>query len=135
MIGTPANKYRKKNMEKYRAYARDWVKRNPEKHRANSARSIKKQRFLVIKHYSKGKFECACCGEKEYRFLAIDHINNDGAKHRKDVKAVNITWWLVKNGYPEGFQILCSNCNFGKRVTGVCPHLEPMPRPKEEDFD
>jgi hypothetical protein len=28
-----------------------------------------------------------------------------------------------KHGYPEGFQVLCMNCNWGRyRNGGVCPH-------------
>ena len=27
-----------------------------------------------------------------------------------------------KNNYPEGFQVLCSNCNFAKGKYGSCPH-------------
>ena len=27
--------------------------------------------------------KCSCCGESESRFLTFDHINNDGAEHRR----------------------------------------------------
>jgi len=31
--------------------------------------------------------------------------------------------WLVENDFPEGFQILCHNCNFAKSHNpGGCPH-------------
>lgn len=68
--------------------------------------------------------ECACCGESEARFLTIDHINNDGAKHRREIGAA-IYLWLKKNGFPKnGFQLLCCNCNFGRQFNGgICPHL------------
>ena len=31
--------------------------------------------------------------------------------------------WLKNHNYPEGFQVLCYNCNLPKGVYGVCPHV------------
>lgn len=73
---------------------------------------------------------CACCGEPDLRFLAIDHVDGDGASHRKLINASGSTStyrWLAKNGYPPGFQPLCHNCNYAKHVYGTCPHKEVMP--------
>ena len=75
-------------------------------------------RKIAIQKYG-GK--CACCGEKENVFLCIDHINGEGRKHRKSMTFANIYEWLRKNKYPEGFQVLCYNCNNAKRF-GICPH-------------
>jgi hypothetical protein len=72
---------------------------------------------------------CACCGEKELAFLTLDHIENNGAAERlkiagrRNAAGVHTYKWLVKHGYPPGYQVLCMNCNFGKRMNdGVCPH-------------
>jgi hypothetical protein len=66
---------------------------------------------------------CACCGESQYEFLSIDHINNDGAEHRREVgRGASICRWLKKNNYPAGFQVLCMNCNCAKGWYGMCPH-------------
>ena len=71
--------------------------------------------------------KCACCGETHPEFLAIDHINNDGADHRKEVKSQEICRWLKRNGFPkEGFQLLCHNCNLAKAHYGGCPHQGPV---------
>lgn len=136
--------------EKRLAYIRDWYARNREtqvakrreEHHARkqadpewvAQERIRQRDFQrqladeVIAHYG-GK--CACCGETERLFLSIDHINNDGAEHRRSInpkavsngKGVGVYHWLRKNGYPEGFQVLCMNCNCGKaRNGGVCPH-------------
>ena len=87
-------------------------------------KSYKKIRLKVLNHYSNGTMKCACCNERCLKFMTIDHINNDGSKHRKIIK-MDITSWLYKNNYPIGFQILCMNCNWGKgRNHGVCPHQE-----------
>lgn len=73
---------------------------------------------------------CFCCGESNVKFLTIDHINNDGAAHRKAVTGNSrgtrgFQYWLKRNGFPEGFQVLCFNCNCGKQVNGgICPHKD-----------
>lgn len=64
---------------------------------------------------------CVCCGETELAFLTIDHINGYGTQHRKKI-GTSIYKWLVQNNFPEGFQTLCWNCNWGKRLLGACPH-------------
>ena len=73
-----------------------------------------------------GGYRCSCCGETERMFLSIDHINNDGAKHRRDNRlnsSEQMYRWIARNGFPDGFQILCMNCQWGKRNnSGVCPH-------------
>lgn len=95
--------------------------------RAFALRQDRKSR--VVEYYG-GK--CLCCGEAELPFLTIDHINEDGAEHRRQIFP-NRTYklsggdhfyrWLEKNNYPAGFQTLCYNCNIGKhRNSGVCPH-------------
>ncbi|WP_148640053.1 hypothetical protein [Aureimonas sp. AU20] len=70
---------------------------------------------------------CNCCGETEPLFLSIDHVNNDGNLHRKEIPKVNGGYsmyvWLKRQGFPAGFQILCMNCQTGKmRNNGICPH-------------
>ena len=73
-----------------------------------------------------GGYKCACCGEQESKFLSIDHINNDGARHKREsnIRAGEQMYrWLIRNGFPGGFQILCMNCQWGKRNNhGICPH-------------
>lgn len=70
-----------------------------------------------------GGYICACCGEAMPQFLSIDHINNDGAEHRRHEDRRHFYRRLRQKGFPPGFQVLCMNCNFGKaRNGGVCPH-------------
>ncbi len=71
--------------------------------------------------------KCACCGEKEVLFLELDHVNNDGKAHRAKLKSNGSKKTyrdLKERGFPkQGFQLLCSNCNQGKkRNGGTCPH-------------
>jgi hypothetical protein len=54
-------------------------------------------------------------------FLEIDHIDNNGAKHRKEVGS-HMMEWIIKNDFPEDLQIMCANCNRGRAKFGICPH-------------
>src|ERR1035437_10247647 len=56
-------------------------------------------RERVIKNYG-GK--CVCCGENKIEFLAIDHIEGGGRKHRAEIKSTNIAIWIIKNNFPKG---------------------------------
>lgn len=85
--------------------------------------------------------KCVCCGESNPAFLTIDHVNEDGAAHRKALNAqagLYIYDWLRKQGYPDGFQLLCFNCNCARsmRGDGVCPHQRPVdPGAAQKRFD
>lgn len=72
---------------------------------------------------------CRCCGETESVFLAIDHVKEDGATHRRQLRG-NLYLWLKRQGFPqETFQLLCYNCNRGKYELGQCPHQASQPMP------
>ena len=102
------------------------AKRELKKRRISYLRSIsakklhRQRREVALKIYSGPIPECKCCKEKIYEFLAIDHVLGGGAKHRKEMKknGISIVNWLYKNNYPEGFQVLCHNCNMAKAFYG-----------------
>lgn len=114
------------------AYMREYYESNPDaragrsSYHKNLRNKHKEQVFDML------GTECACCGEADKRFLTLDHVNNDGADHRRELGGgkgsggPDKVWrWLAKN--PEAsdrFQILCYNCNCAKQYTGlgVCPH-------------
>jgi hypothetical protein len=73
--------------------------------------------------------KCAECGETEFIFLTIDHINDDGAEHRRQINrrtGRKFYCWLKQNNWPKGnFQLLCRNCNFNKFILNKCyKHLD-----------
>lgn len=83
---------------------------------------------FVLGYYSDGKYSCNCCGENTYVFLTIDHIVNGGNTHRKIVKSYgNIYTWLRFNLFPNGYQVLCYNCNCAKQFNHGCPHQMDSP--------
>lgn len=80
-------------------------------------------KLKVYSYYCGGDIACKCCGEREVVFLSIDHINGDGAAHRRTVASgSSMYYWLVRNGFPPGFQVLCWNCQHAKAVKSQCPH-------------
>ncbi len=86
-----------------------------------SKRTKLKTKDKVFNHY--GGYICRCCGETTKQFLSIDHIHGGGEKHRKEIGRSETYRWLVKNNFPEGYQVLCMNCQFGRRMNnGICPH-------------
>lgn len=117
--------------DKRNEYARQWRLNNKDKFKASQKRAYDNMRLDVLQHYSDNEVpECACCGESEILFLHLDHINGDGADHRRELESElgyypggnNLPYWLKKNNYPGGFQVLCANCNLGKRLNMYCPH-------------
>lgn len=89
----------------------------PRNLRARAA--LVKRRALILDHYD---HRCACCGESRAEFLTIDHINGGGLAHRRSLKMPSIDRWLIAQNFPEGFQLLCWNCNLAKMIYRVCPH-------------
>jgi hypothetical protein len=104
----------------------DLVNGNLQNHysKENAKRGRTKRRSLVLDHYGR---KCACCGEDQEIFLDLDHVNNDGKEHReKTGRAGSALYaWLIFNNFPTDYeiQVLCSNCNQGRRRNGgICPH-------------
>ncbi len=129
------------------AYNLNWRKKHPEQRRLIDERFIagdpvyyrelkkyvyyrwrENLRREVFGHYSNNTFKCACCGESEQDFLVIDHINGNGNKHRREIfgkinaGGYRMQRWLVKEGFPSGFQLLCANCNTSRGKHDECIH-------------
>jgi hypothetical protein len=108
------------NIRKRATYPR-YQKNNNER----AKKENKKIRLTILTAYGN---KCACCGESEPKFLALDHIHNDGAKHRKELGGTNrVYYWAIRNNFPKDvLQLLCHNCNLAKGFYGVCPHQEKL---------
>src|SRR3990167_10419838 len=97
-------------------YSQKWYANNRKKVIKQKVAGNMRQRRLArldcIEYYSNGKNCCACCGEKNLEFLAIDHINGKGNKHRKKLGNNKYMPTILKRlKYPKGYRILCHNCN------------------------
>lgn len=78
-------------------------------------------RKTIISHYGL-KCNCQCgCNVTNIKHLTIDHINNDGAEHRRTIGTGGRYYkWIIKNNFPNYLQILCWNCNCAKQYFGGC---------------
>lgn len=80
-------------------------------------------RSAVFDHYG---WVCRCCGTSDD--LAIDHVNGDTKAHLaqligEDARGRHggqVYRWLIKNGFPAGFQTLCRRCNGSKQAGKSC---------------
>lgn len=104
---------------------------NRDKKRAQyiNKRANTKLRLEALQHYSGDIPVCRCCGETKFEFLHLDHGFGDGAEHRRKLEKElgyhgGFYGWLKKNNWPDnlGLQVLCSNCDFGKKDNDYCPH-------------
>ena len=126
--------------EKMNEKTRNWRRANPIRARKIKNKSYQKNRDKILKHaklyskniwleciyyYSYGTMECTCCGESILEFLTIDHMYGKGRKQKNSLHRWGRAFylWLIKNNFPEGYQVLCYNCNCGRaKNNGICPH-------------
>lgn len=86
------------------------------KNRENTHRCTMKMKEKFFEHYGD---KCAVCGETDKSVLTIDHINDNGAEHRKKVgdNTYCVILDLERRGWPENeVQTLCYNCNNKKKM-------------------
>jgi hypothetical protein len=111
--------------------SKNWANYNKEHntHICNECNTKRAYNFnIILKQYAIEAYgnKCICCDEDHIDMLTIDHINNDGASHRKtnNIKTGQDTYqWLKQQNYPQNeFRTLCWSCNFSYGHYGYCPH-------------
>lgn len=96
---------------------REGIRTSPKQKRAWDRQEQERLRLEVIDHYSKGTRKCTHCAYDNIKALCVDHIHNNGAEERHKLgRASQVLRYLRKNKYPEGYQILCHNCNVAKQI-------------------
>lgn len=121
-----------RNRDKACAYGRVYRQKHHARVLERDRQTRADRRIAVLRHYSNGVIACACCGVTELEFLTLDHVSENGSAHRKELQRLQsgrhtgwyIFKWLIENNFPEGYQVLCFNCNVGKHrsKTNQCPH-------------
>jgi predicted restriction endonuclease len=117
-------RYYAAHKEEIKARAREYYETHREEQRARQNAKLEEIRKIVLEHYGS---RCACCGETEPQFLNIDHVNSDGAAHRRalgNLVGSSFYRWIIKHHFPNDLQLLCCNCNMAKGLYGICPHQE-----------
>ena len=100
-----------------KAYLKAWRKR-PVPRIRRIARHLEIRRIAIGGYGGK----CACCGEHNFEFLAIDHVNGGGSKERKHVSTRQLADRVIRLGFPPEYRVLCHNCNASLGWYGGCPH-------------
>lgn len=114
------------NQVRRKASSDAWYAANKEKENLRrKARNLAIRREVIEAYGGK----CSCCGEDNLGFLTLDHVNNDGAEHRKALGvgrcSTRVYQWAKSNGYPDTLRVQCANCNCGRQWNGgTCPHKD-----------
>ncbi len=117
--------YHQVHQEESKQYAHSYYREHMDRVKANARRSSavkhREQRLAVLAYYSGNTMACIRCGFGDVRALCLDHINGGGTAHRRRLgNGKNVWLWLARHGFPDGYQILCANCNAIKaREEGV----------------
>jgi hypothetical protein len=136
LVGSPEyKKYMKKYSQEYR-------QREGKKDKKNGDRKMTRimLRLEILNHYSEGTLVCKHCGFGDVRALDLDHMDNNGGDHRKAIGRRGATYdiyaELKRNGFPEGYQVLCRNCNWIKEIEKRSQRLCATSTPTVKDvFD
>ncbi len=98
-------------------YSQEYNNARKEARVIQNRKYVQDRKIEVLTYYSRGALRCVKCEFSDIRALSIDHIDGGGGYHRKSDTSLgtNFYRWLKRNGYPEGYQVLCMNCQFIKR--------------------
>lgn len=130
-------KYRARNLERVRAANREYQRALYAKDREGV---LETKRASYLRHrtqllrqkrdhwqglklaaliaYSQDPPTCRTCGFTDVRALSIDHVEGSGTRHTQSLGGgQKIYHWLIKNGFPRGFQVLCMNCQFIRKAS------------------
>lgn len=87
-----------------------------------SLKSRSERKLLVLAHYGPaGKLQCSWpeCEIIDVDMLTLDHIENDGFKEPRGVKGINLYCRLYEENLPSGFQTMCWNHQWKKRLLNL----------------
>lgn len=120
-------RYREKNPEAVNERARQYREADPERAREIQRRHDRTIREKVLAHYSPSSPPCCSCpGCGTLEHLTIDHVVGGGSAHRREVLgrsnpgSRDFYRWLIRQGFPAGYQVLCQSCNSSKGRSQQC---------------
>ena len=96
-------RYYRRNIVAITAGVRKWEAENADQRRANARAYYFRLQYQCVMAY--GGYRCACCGECEPLFLTLDHIENNGSQHRKEIGTLGgakLYKWIINHGFPPG---------------------------------
>ena len=106
-------------VSKYGRNKRCCTQKHSQKH------SSEESRLKCLIEYSNGKLECAVCGNKTVKALCVEHIEDNGKADREVHGKSGVFFsFLIREGYPPGYQVLCANCNHLKELAMLTRGVE-----------
>ncbi len=124
------------NISEYRTKNKEGIKQKRKQNYLENRDIIKAKSKLykdaiklkVISIYTNGKNQCVECHNEDITCLTLDHVNENGAEHRKQIKLSGngMYLWVIKNNYPKIFQVLCMNCNYRKHFIYKNYRISPI---------
>lgn len=114
---------RYKDPEKRLAWVKEWKRTHPRNVAESNARGNARIKKEALARYGKNG-EHVCCWDRctidDLDMLTPDHVNNDGAQHRKQRgkgwTGADAYRKLSNLGWPPGFQTLCWNHQWKKEI-------------------
>lgn len=95
-----------------------------------SKRVIRDLKKKVLAGYGS---HCACCNTDIQEFLGIDHKDERGVdeRHRLGAERSSGSFYrkIIREHFPQCYQLLCFNCNMALGLFGYCPHRPEITRP------
>lgn len=85
-------------------------------YRDEVAKTVESLRTRVLERYATGRIACARCGYHNRQALTVDAV----ARSHKN-SGPTLWKWLIRNGYPGGFEVICMNCREIKRQDEKLP--------------
>jgi len=125
MLTPEAIRARRANDTAYRsrlhAYESKWRAQNRDQERDRQRSNSESNKNAVVNVLTDGEGTCRWCGQGDLDVLVIDHIDDNGAEHRRENGGKGFSGdrfyrWIIRNDYPPGFQVLCANCNLKKET-------------------
>jgi len=116
----------KATIQKYRATKQGKVKMK-EYYTSPKVKTKKRDSYSRFSRGAKiiigrGKRECTCCGNKNFKWLQIDHIIPQRSRSKRREEVSTLTREIVQGKRSDSeFQLLCASCNFAKRDLKACP--------------
>lgn len=108
-------KHRKDRMKR----SKEWIVKNRLRHNYFTKKSDLRRKLKVMIHYSStNPPQCANpFGEHKEPYTNIRALSMDLIKggHRRSGIGLHSYVWLINNNYPDGWQVLCMNCQWIKR--------------------
>ncbi len=101
---------------------RQWDKQNKLRRKELAHNGNARLKYEVLLHYTESRFApqnpyCNKCGFSDIRALSLDLIKGGHSSSGLPSGGSPLYRKLKKEGYPEGWQVLCMNCQWIKRWT------------------